>query len=195
MAKCKPCDDSCSYRDCPYHPHFIKPDWLSSRKMSCNKNKILMKARNIRLTLEKAKEWFKLGGVLRRIALQAFNQEELSEAHISLLRDNFIVEAEGKKLCVSYDEFHGNHENAMTFCKEHNGGDETIENIHIISKYRDDINKELRTLGKTPIEGWYWTNKTAWAHNNCAFVVYTDFGSVSNVYRNLSSNARAVSAL
>lgn len=151
-----------------------------------------MKTRNIRLTLEKAKEWFKLGGDLREIALQAFKQEELSDIHISPLRDSFIIEAEGKKLCVSYDVFYGNHEGAMKFCKEHNGGDETIENIHIISKYRNEINKELRALGKTPIEGWYWTNKISWAHNNCAFVVGTIDGRVCNDDRDCYNNARAI---
>ena len=33
--------------------------------------------RNITLTLEKAKEWYKKGGELREIALQAYSKEEL----------------------------------------------------------------------------------------------------------------------
>ena len=38
-----------------------------------------MNTRTITLTLDKAKEWYKKGGELREIALQAFNIEELIE--------------------------------------------------------------------------------------------------------------------
>lgn len=37
----------------------------------------MKKERNITLTLDKAKEWYKKGGELREIALQAFNEKEL----------------------------------------------------------------------------------------------------------------------
>ena len=109
--------------------------------------------------------------------------------------NSFIIEAEGKKLRVSYEEFYGNHKGAMKFCKEHGGGDETIENIHIISKYRDEINKELKALGKTIIEGWYWTNKLSWKYDNFAFVVSTSTGRVSYGNRDTTKYALAVSAL
>lgn len=38
-----------------------------------------MKTRNIELTLEKAKEWYKKGGDLKEVALQAYNEEELKD--------------------------------------------------------------------------------------------------------------------
>lgn len=106
--------------------------------------------------------------------------------------NSFIVEAEGKKLRVSYDEFCGSHEDAMKFCKEHGGGDETVENLRFIAKYRDDINKELEKLDKDVIESWYWTNELSWRDGLCAFVVYASIGDVNNENRN-NNYARAVS--
>lgn len=109
--------------------------------------------------------------------------------------NSFILEAEGKKLRVSYAEHYGNHESSMQFCKENGGGDETVDNWRLIAKYRDDINKELAALGKDLIEGWYWTTEPSWRYDDCAFVVSTNIGNVSDAYRITYSNARAFSAL
>ena len=38
-----------------------------------------MEERNVKLTLEKAKEWYKKGGELKEVALQAYKEEELKE--------------------------------------------------------------------------------------------------------------------
>lgn len=38
-----------------------------------------MEKRNIEITLEKAKEWYKQGGDLKEVALQAFNEDELKD--------------------------------------------------------------------------------------------------------------------
>ena len=63
--------------------------------------------RNITLTLEKAKEWYKKGGELREIALQAFTKEELNPLprswgdyckHTSTLTTSFSI-------CAKYDAF------------------------------------------------------------------------------------------
>lgn len=109
--------------------------------------------------------------------------------------NSFIVEAEGKKLRVSYAEFLGNYEDSMKFCKENGGGDETVENLRFLAKYRDAINKELVNLDKEKISGWYWSNEVTWWRDDCAFVVGTTGGYVSNVSRLSNLNARAVSAL
>lgn len=37
-----------------------------------------MESRNITLTLDKAKEWYKQGGELKEVALQAYTEEELT---------------------------------------------------------------------------------------------------------------------
>lgn len=108
---------------------------------------------------------------------------------------SFILEAEGKKLRVSYAEHRGNHKSSMQYCKENGGGDETVENWRLIAKYRDAINKELAALGKDLIEGWYWTTEPSWRYEGCVFVVCPSGGSVGYVYRLYSHNARAVSAL
>lgn len=39
-----------------------------------------METRNVEVTLEKAQEWYKNGGFLKEIALQAFTEEELKES-------------------------------------------------------------------------------------------------------------------
>ena len=108
---------------------------------------------------------------------------------------SFIIEADGKKLRVSYDEFIGNHKDAMEFCKEQGGGEETVENLRFIARHRDAINEELKKLGKELISGWYWTNEITWWSGGCAFVVYTHYGYVNLDYRPSYDNARAVSAL
>ena len=109
--------------------------------------------------------------------------------------NSFIIEADGKKLRVSYEEFSGNHADAMKFCKNHGGGDETVENWRFLAKHRDAINEELKKLGKEPIAGWYWSNEATWWSDEFAFVVYTDYGSVPYDCRDDYDSARAVSAL
>lgn len=109
--------------------------------------------------------------------------------------NSFIVEAENKKLRVSYAEFLGNYEDSMKFCKENGGGDETVENLRFLAKYRDAINKELVNLDKEKISGWYWSNEVAWWCDDCAFVVCTNNGHVYRDSRFHYNNARAVSAL
>ena len=109
--------------------------------------------------------------------------------------NSFIIEADGKKLRVSYEEFSGNHADAMKFCKEHGGGDETVENWRFLARHRDAINEELRKLGKEVIAGWYWSNEATWWRDECAFVVCTNYGFVINENRFIYNYARAVSAL
>ena len=109
--------------------------------------------------------------------------------------NSIIVEAEGKKLRVSYAEFFGNYEDSMKFCKENGGGDETVENLRFLAKYRDAINEELVNLDKEKISGWYWSNEVTWWRDDCAFVVYTNLGIVSYEDRDFINYARAVSAL
>ena len=109
--------------------------------------------------------------------------------------NSFIVEAEGKKLRVSYAEFNGNHSDSMKFCKDNGGGDESVEELRFLAKHRDTINEELKKLGKETIRGWYWSSELAWWNNNFAFVVATNTGIVDIETRNLYDYARAVSAL
>ena len=68
-----------------------------------------MQKRNITLTLDKAKEWYKKGGELKEIALQAFTKEELNsfprsweEFATNHARMGYYISSDGKPLmCAS----------------------------------------------------------------------------------------------
>lgn len=109
--------------------------------------------------------------------------------------NGFTIEADGKKLRVSYAEFCGKHKDAMEFCKEWGGGDETVENLRFIARYRDVINEELMKFSRELPSRWYWTNELAWRSGGRAFVVSTLTGNVYGEDHNHSTYARAVSAL
>lgn len=118
-----------------------------------------------------------------------------NEMKFTAEENSFIVEADGKRLRVSYAETCCSHKDAMTFCKENGGGDETVENLRLLAKYRDDINKELKALGKETLGGWVWTNEEHWNNKDFAFVVSMSNGNVNNGNRINFNYARAVSAL
>ena len=119
----------------------------------------------------------------------------MEKVKVSFEESAFIVEVEGKKLRVSYKQAELPFKEAMEFCKENGGGDETVENLRLLSKYRDQINEQLRENGRAELSDWYWTNEESWRYDNCAFVVNTDFGSLNNDDMYSSNYVRAVSAL
>ena len=114
---------------------------------------------------------------------------------LTLAEDGIIVEVEGKKLKVSYKQAELPFVEARNWCKENGGGDETVENLRLIAKYRDKINEQLTAAGKGEIFGWYWSNEESWRYSDSAFVVYSCSGSVCSSDMDGDSNVRAVSAL
>ena len=63
------------------YPYCIKADvggfyWCATSILKPYKE--MKKERNVTLTLEKAKEWYKKGGELKEVALQAYSKEELN---------------------------------------------------------------------------------------------------------------------
>ena len=48
-----------------------------------------MESRNIALTLDKAKEWYKQGGELKEVALQAFSENELTKIELPKTWEEF----------------------------------------------------------------------------------------------------------
>lgn len=114
---------------------------------------------------------------------------------LTLADDGIIVEVEGKKLKVSYKQEELPFVKARNWCKENGGGDESVENLRLVAKYRDKINEQLKAAGKGEIFGWYWSNEESWRYSDSAFVVYSSDGLVYNIYMNYNSNVRAVSAL
>lgn len=119
----------------------------------------------------------------------------MEKVKVSFEDSVFIVEVEGKKLRVSYKQAELPFKKAQEFCKENGGGDETVENLRLLSKYRDQINEQLRENGRAELSGWYWSNEESWRYNNCAFVVNTYSGYVCNINMNRNNDVRAVSAL
>lgn len=107
----------------------------------------------------------------------------------------FVVEAEGRRLRVSYEEVALPHKKAMTWCKKHGGGDETVDNLRLLAKYRSQINEELAALGKDKIASWMWSNETCYHNARCAFVVGMSYGLVYCSIKNGTYCVRAVSAL
>lgn len=114
---------------------------------------------------------------------------------LTLADDGIIVEVEGKKLKVSYKQAELPFAEARDWCKENGGGDETVENLRLIAKYRDKINEQLTAAGEGGIFGWYWSNEESWRYFNSAFVVYSRRGSVNNNGMGNLYDVRAVSAL
>ena len=56
-------------------------EWCYSSQLKLIKNNIdkhMEEKRNITITIEKAKQWYKIGGELKEIALQAFTEQELN---------------------------------------------------------------------------------------------------------------------
>lgn len=109
---------------------------------------------------------------------------------------SFIVEAEGKKLRVSFEEKSLNWKDAQKWCKENGGGDESVDNLRLLAKYRESINNELEALGKEPLGGWVWTNERSYITPEAvAFVVILRNGNVNYCNQDSSIYVRAVSAL
>lgn len=119
----------------------------------------------------------------------------MEKVRVSFEESAFIVEVEGKKLRVSYKQAELPFKEAQEFCKENGGGDETVENLRLLSKYRDQINEQLRENGRVELSGWHWSNEESWRYNHCAFVVPTYDGGVDDYYVSLDIDVRAVSAL
>lgn len=117
------------------------------------------------------------------------------EVNIILEESAFIVEAEGKKLRVSYKEECLPYKEARKFCEENGGGDETVENLRFLAKHRDSINEALKEKGRTELSGWYWSNEESWRYEESAFVVNSRNGDVGDDYVDGNLDVRAVSAL
>lgn len=117
------------------------------------------------------------------------------EVNIILEESAFIVEAEGKKLRVSYKEECLPYKEARKFCEENGGGDETVENLRFLAKHRDSINKVLNEKGRTELSGWYWSNEESWRYKESAFIVRSYDGCVGYYGMYNDHYVRAVSAL
>ena len=60
--------------------------------------------RNVTLTLDKAKEWYKKGGELKEVALQVYSEEELTKVDLPKTWEEFYEQYEFKHVlnnCLS----------------------------------------------------------------------------------------------
>lgn len=119
----------------------------------------------------------------------------MEKVKVSFEESAFIVEVEGKKIRVSYKQAELPFKEAMEFCKDNGGGDETVENLRLLAKYRDQINEQLCDNGRAELSDWYWSNEESWRYKECAFVVYTGDGFVRHLGMSYTISVRAVSAL
>lgn len=120
----------------------------------------------------------------------------MNEFKFTAEENSFIIEAEGKKLRVSFEEKNLNWKDAQKWCKENGGGDESVDNWRLLAKYRESINKELETLGKDILGGWVWSNERSYiAPETSAFVVDLDYTNVHSSTQYYYTSVRTVSAL
>ena len=120
----------------------------------------------------------------------------MNEFKFTAEENSFIIEAEGKKLRVSFEEKSLNWEDAQKWCKENGGGDESVDNLRLLAKYREPINKKLEALGKETLGGWIWSNERSYITPKAiAFVVRLNNGYVDNNNQRSNDFVRAVSAL
>ena len=100
------------------HRDIIKEHSHIYRKIETLKPyKEMKEERNVTLTFDKAKEWYKKGGELREIALQAFTEKELNplprsweEFATNYARRGYYISSDGKPLmCASSGKFSSPH--------------------------------------------------------------------------------------
>lgn len=82
---------------------------------------------------------------------------------------------------------------ATAYCAKCGGDLPTLATAKVIAKHIKDINEAILSMGGSVVCGWLWTS-TVKPDNNCAFVVGTYDGYVTDEDRDDYSNARAVSA-
>ena len=68
-------------------------------------HKEMKEERNITLTLDKAKEWYKKGGELKEIALQAFTEEELTKIDLPKTWEEFCANYRISSSHIIVDKF------------------------------------------------------------------------------------------
>lgn len=79
------------------------------------------------------------------------------------------------------------------YCIQQGGALPTLATAKEIASNIGAINEAMRIIGGAVVCGWLWTS-TVKKSNNCAFVVDTGDGSVTDDRRSVSNDARAVSA-
>lgn len=117
-----------------------------------------MKKRTIELSLDKAREWYKQGGDLKEVALQAFKEEELCDVVVCKVGNYVHVKGNGEDFYIhDVPEFYASWENAIGIAKTFQFLLPTKSQLRLVWKHRGEINKCLNH----PFcdNGYYWTKE------------------------------------
>lgn len=149
-----------------YNPNYLDSDWVCYADCGFYKDhgykiieatefiKLHMKTRNVELTLEKAQEWYKKGGDLKEVALQAFAEEELEGINFKCITEMMHVI---KALDISIKEY----VDTLEILKSQSKASAAIYKLNLIKKALNMGQKRNFTEG----EIWYPNNPAILSRN------------------------------
>ena len=85
--------------------------------------KEMKEERNIKLTLDKAREWFAKGGELKEVALQAFNEKELTKVDLPKTWEEFC----GNYPIKEGESYAGDSSEIYTYCESNGERDSELD--------------------------------------------------------------------
>lgn len=151
-----------------------------------------MEKRTIELSLDKAREWYKQGGDLKEVALQAFKEEELCDVIIRKVGNFVHVKGHGEDFCIwDIPDFFAKWDDALDLAKTFHFSLPTKSQIRLVWEHRDEINKHLNHPFCN--NGWYWTNEQRSAHD--AWGLGWSNGTLSTYNKDYTNRVRAFAAL
>lgn len=151
-----------------------------------------MKKRTIELSLDKAREWYKQGGDLKEVALQAFKEDELCDVIIRRVGNFVHVKGNGEDFCIwDIPDFYAKWDDALELAKTFHFSLPTKAQLRLVWEHRDEINKHLNH--QFCDDGWYWTNEQYSATN--AWYLYWSGGNLGNFSKSYNYRVRAFAAL
>lgn len=114
--------------------------------------------RNIKISLATAKEWYKKGGELKEVALQAFTLEEITGLNITKVNEGVKItynDLEFIIVDVSFADTY-NYDGATTYAKRLNCRLPNEKELNCIHQFFDIINLELKDLD---LDQYFWSIK------------------------------------
>ena len=151
-----------------------------------------METRNIRLSLDKAKELFKAGGGLIEVALQAYDEKELHGVSISKTEGGVSVIGYGEAfLILDIPDFCAKWDGALELAEKFEFLLPTKSQLKLAWEHRDEINKHLNHPFYN--YGWYWTNE----QDSACYAWYLSWssGCFDSDYKKHHNSVRAFAAL
>lgn len=143
--------------------------------------------RNIKINLAKAKEWYKKGGELREIALQAFTTEEIAGLHITKVKEGVKIKYKGLEFTIVDVDFAEtyNWNCATIYADRLNCSLPDRAILECIRMFRDVIDEYLNDLD---LNQTFWTNEITATDNNQAFSLSMDEDNVEDMFYTENKN-------